>query len=77
MRIQSEDMAARPCHATAFLGLDEAMRLQVILDQAVDAAWDIDDPVNERTDPRQTALPAIWSEATFTQPVRARRRVAA
>lgn len=58
---------ARACHAITRLALDEAMRLQTLLDQAVDAAWDIDDPVTERTDPRQSALPAIWSDSVTIQ----------
>jgi hypothetical protein len=62
----------RRCHATAKLALDEAMRFEAVLQQAVDAAWGIDDALTERTDPRQTAL---WSKSTFSEPVR--RRAAA
>jgi hypothetical protein len=55
------------CHAVARLALDEAVRLETLLGNAVSAAWDAEDPLTERTDPRQTAL---WSPTTFTTPVR-------
>ena len=60
----------RRCHAVAKLALDEAARLETLLANAVSAAWDADDFMTERTDPRQTAL---WSNASFTSPTRSRR----
>ena len=65
------DGQARRCHAVARLPLDIAMQLELTLGRAIDAAWGLDDPITERSDPRQTAL---WSNATFTVP--ARRRAA-
>lgn len=64
---------ARASHAITKLCLDEAMGLAALLENAISAAWDIDDPMTERTDPRQTAL---WSPATFTAPCRTSRRAA-
>ena len=64
----------RGCHAITRLHLDEAMRLEALLGNAISAAWDLDDPLTERTDPRQTALPAIWSESVSIQ--RRHRRAA-
>ena len=63
------DTEGRPnrCHATTKLALDEAVRFETLLAKAVSAAWDADDPLTERTDPRQTAL---WSPSTYTAPVR-------
>ena len=60
----------RRCHAVAKLALDEAVRLEALLGNAVSAVWDADDLPTERTDPRQTAL---WSNASFTIPIRSRR----
>jgi hypothetical protein len=62
------DGHVRRCHAVARFPIDVAMQLETALQNAIDTAWEIDDPVNERPDRRQTAL---WSPATFT--VRARR----
>ena len=59
-----------PCHAVAKLALDEAVRLETLLGSAVSAVWDADELPTERTDPRQTAL---WSNASFTIPIRSRR----
>ena len=58
------------CDATTKLALDEAVRFETLLGNAVSAAWDTDDVITERTDPRQTAL---WSSATFTVPAPRRR----
>lgn len=57
----------RTSSAITKMCLDEAMRFHALLETAIDAAWDADDPLTERTDPRQTAL---WSNASFTQPHR-------
>lgn len=64
------DGNARRCHATAKIPLDIAMQFETALQHAIDAAWGLDDPLTERSDPRQTAL---WSPSTFVEPVRARR----
>jgi hypothetical protein len=61
------DGHVRRCHAVARLPVDVAMQLETALQNAIDATWGIDDPINERSDPRQTAL---WSPATFTVRVR-------
>jgi hypothetical protein len=63
------DGHARRCHAVARLPLDVAVQLRSTLARAIDAAWRLDDPITERSDPRQTAL---WSNATFTEPARRR-----
>ena len=60
------DGHARRCHATARLPADVAMQLEIAVQKANDVAWGVDDPITERSDPRQTAL---WSPATFTAPV--------
>jgi len=63
---------ARVGHATTMSCLDQAMRLETLLQEALSAAWDIDeDGPTERSDPRQACL---WSPATATE--RARRRAA-
>ena len=56
-------------HAVAKLPIDVAMRLETALQKAIDAAWVIDDPVTETSDPRQTAL---WSQSTLVGPLRRR-----
>jgi hypothetical protein len=61
------DGHAYKCHAVAKLALDEVMRLQTVLDQAVDASWDCESGRTERTDERQIGL---WSPSTYTAPVR-------
>jgi hypothetical protein len=63
------DGHARRCHAVAKLPLDLAMRLETALQDAIHATWGIDDPLTERSDPRQTAL---WSQSTFVEPLRRR-----
>jgi hypothetical protein len=61
------DGHARRCHAVAKIPLDVAMQLELTLGRAIDAAWGLDDPITERSDPRQAAL---WSNATFTETIR-------
>ena len=63
------DGHTRRCHATAKLPIDVTMRLEIALQQAIDAAWGGDDPITKRSDPRQTAL---WSQSTFVEPLRRR-----
>jgi hypothetical protein len=53
----------RHAHSTLKLGFDAVCELRALLDE-----------IGEPHDDRQPSLPAIWSEATFTQPVRALRR---
>ena len=73
--LQAENTAtdgrSHKSHAVARLPLDVAMRFEAAVHSAIDAAWGLDDPITELSDPRQTAL---WSNATFTAPV---RRIAA
>jgi hypothetical protein len=52
-------------HGTVRLTYDAVCELRALLDQ-----------IDEPADDRQPALPAIWSEASFTQPIRHRRRAA-
>ncbi len=66
------DGHARRCHAVAKLPIDVAMRLETALQSTIETAWGINDPVTERSDPRQTAL---WSQNTSVEPLR--RRAAA
>lgn len=54
-------------HAVIRLHLDEAARVETLFRQAVDAAWDAEGPLTERTDSRQTQL---WSDSTHSVPVR-------
>jgi hypothetical protein len=63
------DGHARRCHAVAKLSIDVAVQLETALQNAVDAAWGTDDPITEKSDPRQTAL---WSRSTFVEPLRRR-----
>jgi hypothetical protein len=49
-------------HAVAKLPIDVAMPLQTALKKAIDAAWGIEDPVTEASEPRQTAM---WSQSTL------------
>jgi D-alanine-D-alanine ligase-like ATP-grasp enzyme len=63
------DGRTHQCHAVTKLAADEAMRLQIALQDAIDAAWGTDDPTTERSDPRQTAL---WSQSTSIEPLRRR-----
>jgi hypothetical protein len=55
------------CHAVARLPLDAAMQFETALQSAIDAAWGLDHPITERSDPRQTVL---WSNATLTETIR-------
>ncbi len=57
------------CHAVTKLTADEAMRLEIALQDAIDAIWGTSDPITERSDPRQTAL---WSQSTFVDSWRRR-----
>ncbi len=56
------DGRTHECHAVTKLTADEAVRLEIALQNAIDAAWGTSDPITERSDPRQTAL---WSRSTF------------
>jgi|ERR1700679_865658 hypothetical protein len=69
-RNTATDGSVQSSHTVAKLALDEAVRLETLLGNAVSAAWDADDVVTERSDPRQTAL---WSPASFTAPATRRR----
>jgi hypothetical protein len=57
------------CHAVAKLPIDVAVRLEIALQNAIDAAWGTSDPITERSDPRQTAL---WSQSTCVEAWRRR-----
>jgi hypothetical protein len=63
------DGRAHQCHAVTKLAADEAVRLEIALQNAIDAAWGTNDPITERSDPRQTAL---WSQSTFVESLRRR-----
>jgi hypothetical protein len=54
-------------HAVAKFDLDDAMRLETALTNAIDTAWQYDVAPTERTDCRQTQL---WSDVTHSAPVR-------
>jgi hypothetical protein len=58
------DGQTRRSHAVAKLPIDVAMQLETVLRDAIDVAWGIEDPITERSDPRQTAL---WSQSTFVE----------
>lgn len=59
--------AKHPQHATAILKIEDAIRFETLLDEAITTALGVTEE-----DPRQGTLPAIWSDATHTQPVRRR-----
>jgi hypothetical protein len=69
--VQAENIGtdghSRRCHAVARLPLDVAMQFETTLGRAIDAAWGLNEPITERSDPRQTAL---WSNARFTETIR-------
>src|ERR1700733_8565091 len=67
LRPTSYDVAGhrRLSHATAALSLDDAIRLEMVLSDAISAVLAIDDP-------RQTAL---WSPATYSDSPARRRAV--
>ncbi len=70
--IVDTDGHTRRSHAVAKLSIDVAMRLETALQNAVAAAWGIEDPITEWSDPRQTAL---WPATDVVAPLR--RRAAA
>jgi hypothetical protein len=59
------DTDGRPslCHSVTKLTIDEAMRVEAALRDAIDSSMGI----TPHTDARQTAL---WSNVTFSEPVR-------
>jgi hypothetical protein len=57
----------RRCHATAKLPIEVAMQFETALQNAIDTAWGMYDPITERSDPRQMAL---WLQSTFIEPLR-------